>query len=417
MKRIVFFFFMLVPLIGSSFDWNIETGAFNRIVEDESYMVLSLKPEIKISKFYASLDLEFSFDEDGKFKERDWDTWRAVVEKIAFIGYGKPRDELVFFRFGLLDDVSLGYGILVNHFRNDIYYPEIKKMGFFGGYDIGYNGLTFFMEDTLDIDLFGGRVFFRPLYGLKKELPDFIKNFQVGFSFVMDRDPYDQDTSDGDKVLAKDSSESETTKAFAIDIGFPLLKNNVIKLDNYVQYGDLVDMGAGVGYGFKGYLIEIIEYKAEVNYSWDGFIPQYFSSFYAIRDIRKNQKAVAMSADNGFGYLIGIYSTFFKEQFKIGAEFSDNEKQKPQFNFYTYLEPNLLGGGFLKLNYQRKEIDGFVDAFDFTRTKGNTLLQVEAGYKITENALVSILYVKNYQEINGVVHESSLTEIQTKILF
>ncbi len=419
MKKIAVLLIILIfPILSfakkNKFEWDLKAGAFNRVVEDKSYIIVGFKPFFRYEKFYAALDLEFAFDEEGSLKQDDWDNVRAILEKFSYIGYGEKGEDPFFLRLGLLDDITMGYGILVNHFRNDIYYPEIRKLGFYGGYDIGYNGFTGFMEDSIDIDLFGGRVFARPLFGVESNSPfHTVRKLEIGFGFVMDKDPLDQETSG----LTDDDSASETVKAYSLDLLVPLLERKNFTLENYVQYGDIVGIGAGLGYGFKGKIHKVLEYKAELSYSWGGFIPGYFSSFYLMRDVRMSLYDTTKNADNGFGYLLGMYANFLKKQLRMGIEFSDNEAEKPKLLFYTFLKPKVLERLFLKFNYQRKEIAGLVDAFDTNKTGENTLILLEIGYEITKNAAISVRYILDYEEVNGVVTENSLTEIQTNLLF
>ena len=421
MKKILVIMVCFLPLFSAAqegFDWNLKAGAYNRVENDQSYIVASFKPYFQIDKFFGALDLEFAFDPDGTLKQDDWDNTKKITEKITLIGYGDPEQDPFFFRFGMLDDISLGFGILVNRFRNDIYYPQIKKTGFFGGFDVGATGLSFFVEDSYDLDFFGGRLFVRPLNPLEDpSIPAFIKNLEFGISFVMDKDPYNQDTSATGYYLADDSSQSVAVKAFALDMAFPLIEGKNFSLDNYVQYGDLVDAGAGIGYGFRGRFFTFMGYKTELSYNWDGFIPGYFSSFYGVRDVRKNRFDEASASEDGFGYLLGFYVEALKKQLLSGLEYTDSPAEGPQLLFYVYMKPEVIKRLYLKFNYSRKDIDGIVDAFDIKSLKGNTMILLELGYEITTNAAISIRYIENFQEVDGVVSGKSMTEIQTTLLF
>jgi hypothetical protein len=158
-------------------------------------------------------------------------------------------------------------------------------------------------------------------------------------------------------------------------------------------------------------------YKTELSYNWDGFIPGYFSSFYGVRDVRKNRFDEASASEDGFGYLLGFYVEALKKQLLSGLEYTDSPAEGPQLLFYVYMKPEVIKRLYLKFNYSRKDIDGIVDAFDIKSLKGNTMILLELGYEITTNAAISIRYIENFQEVDGVVSGKSMTEIQTTLLF
>lgn len=422
-SRILILFLFLIPFLSfadSNLQWNLKAGAFNRVMNDQSYIVTSFKPYLSYAKFYLAMDLEFQFEKSGALKQDDWDNWKAIKQKFEVVGYGTQEDPF-FFRLGILDDVSLGYGILVNHFRNDTYYPNTKKLGLFAGYDLGYNGAALFTENTVNFKMLGGRLFMRPLYGLdSKNTPEAIRKFQIGFSYVLDSDPYDQDSGDiNASFFGNDNktSGSVATKAYAFDIMVPYYTDELFSLNNYIQYGSILNLGSAIGYGFLGKVFKYLDYKAEIIYSWNGFIPSYFNSFYDQREVRMNQYTNAASAANGWGYLASIGSKLFDNQFIIGIEFSGSKQNSPMFMAYSQLKPTLLQRLYLKLSYQKKNISGITDLFMSDSANLSTIFISEIGYEISNNATISFRYIKNFVEMNGQVQTNSVTEIQTNLLF
>jgi len=422
MKKLGFILFILIfPcwVFASDFQWNVKAGAYNRVMGESSNILISFKPYASFLDFYAALDLEFNFEPSGAIKQSDWNSARAWIEKIGFLGYGEKDEMPAYFRFGAINDFSIGYGILVNRFNNDVYYPARKKAGFIGGYDLGYTGLELFVEDIIDLDFFGGRLFMRPLYGIEnKDIPEFLlRKFVFGLSFITDTDPLDQDNVAGNYVLSKDDPDSTPVRAYAADISLTFLETENYSVNNYIQYGDVQKIGAGFGYGFTGKVFGFLEYKGEFNYSWGGFTPFYFNSFYDVREIRSMKFSDSALAPNGWGYMIGFYVNPFKNLFKAGVEFSDNAGEKPLLNLYLYLKPGLVKRLYIKFNYQRRDITGIVTALDMESTGSNVLMLVEIGYEITQNASVGFRYIKNYRELDGVNREEGLTEIQTNLMF
>jgi hypothetical protein len=263
----------------------------------------------------------------------------------------------------------------------------------------------------------GGRVFFRPLYAIEApKIPEFFKLFQFGISFVMDADPLDQESSGDDIYLTKDNPDSRTVRVYGVDMSMPLTDNDYFSMDNYVQYGDIQKIGAGIGYGLKGDVLKLINYQMEVRYSWDGFIPSYFNSYYDVRDIRSNRYEEAKNAPDGWGYLIALDTALFEGQWTIGVELEDATAGNPQLLLYTYLYPSLLKRFYLKFSYQRRDIISLMDAFE-VEDLSKSLIVLELGYEVTTNASISVRYIKNFREEDGIVSGNSLTEVQTSLLF
>lgn len=422
MKKIslLFWIIFILPagISAQDFLWNVKTGAANRVTSEGSYIAIDFKPFFYFKKFYGALDLEFSFEPSGALKQDDWDNLRAISEKIVYLGYGKENEDPYFFRIGTLDDLTLGYGILVNHFRNDVYAPLRKKQGFSGGYDFGYTGLSAFCEDLFDLDFFGGRLFVRPLYWMDAaQIPPFIRLFQFGISFVTDLDPLDQESDgSGTYYLTKDNPNSKTVRAFALDLTIPIFESELFSIDNYMQYGDLQNIGAGLSYGFKGKFLSSLSYRMDISYNWDGFQPGYFSEFYNVRSVRASRFEETKNLENGWAYLMGMYGDFFNGQFKTGAEFSKNLSLDPSFLIYARLQPTLLKRLFIQFSFQRRDIGSFMEVFDI-QNLDTSLIHLEIGYEMTANAAIAVRYIRNYSEEGGIVKSHSTTEIQTSLLF
>lgn len=410
--------FFSTPLFAQDFLWNLKIGAANRSTSEGNYIVVDLKPFFYFKGFYGALDLDFSLEPSGALKQNDWDNAKAITQKIVYLGYGKERQDPYFFRIGTLDDVVLGFGILMDHYRNDVYYPLIKKQGFYGGLDLGHGGLTFVCDDIFDWDLFGGRVFGRPLYWMSPEnAPSFVRFLQIGFSFLTDLDPLNKENNGAGKgYLTYDDPHSKAVKAYAIDLFMPVFESKNFTIDNYMQYGDILEIGAGLSYGFKGKILKNLSYRLDLSYNWGGFKPGYFSEFYNIRTVRMNQFNHVKNLENNWSYLIGFYGNFFDNQLSTGAEFFHRVNENPSFLLYLRLQPSLLKRFFLQFSYNRYNISSIVNLFD-VQDLNTSLIHLEIGYEMTANASISLRYIQNYQENNGVVKGHSTTEIQTSLIF
>jgi len=155
----------------------------------------SFRPDIPIGKFGVGLDVEVFIDEKGKISKEGWDfsnrnkTWDTLLRKIYYLRYGKPLDKL-YALAGALDDVTLGYGLIMDGYRNTLNYPADKKLGLdfalrdVGTFGIGVQAMVNSFGDLKNEGaVVGGRVSVKPLKSMDKGL---ISKLTVGATFVRD---------------------------------------------------------------------------------------------------------------------------------------------------------------------------------------------------------------------------------------
>ena len=160
-------------------------------VQDRQLYRLSLRPEIPFGKLAVAFDIELFIGEDGDFQSRGWsfdtaaETFDTFLRKIYYVRYGRPGDP-VFVRVGALDRVTLGYGLIMDRYRNTLQYPGVKNTGVsfqldgLGGGSFGVEGLISNLQDLEEGGaLVGLRVFNRPMPRL-----------EVGLTYVVDLDQY-----------------------------------------------------------------------------------------------------------------------------------------------------------------------------------------------------------------------------------
>ena len=155
---------------------------------------LAFRPVIPIGKAALALDLVFYVDGEGNLHKDEWDFSsptagkNTVLDKIYYIRWGHRGDPL-YFRIGALDQVSLGYGILVNRYSNTLLYPDVKRIGLDMGVKLGKYSLSGFFNDFKEN---------ASLAGVRLQTSAFT-GFPVGVSAVLDRNQYyGMRDSDGD---------------------------------------------------------------------------------------------------------------------------------------------------------------------------------------------------------------------------
>lgn len=108
-------------------------GVGTVVINGETYNQIALRPEFPVGKkLKIALDLYFYFNDDGLY-EGSWDfsdgnAANTLLDKIYYIKWGKPSDDL-YFIVGALSSVTIGQGILVNNYSNTIQYPSIRRVG------------------------------------------------------------------------------------------------------------------------------------------------------------------------------------------------------------------------------------------------------------------------------------------------
>lgn len=170
-------------------------GAIGAVtIDGKIYNQIALRPVIPIGKFGIALDIVLYMDEEGNIRDDDWDFsspdagFNTLVDKIYYIRYGYPDDPL-YARVGALDNVTLGYGILLSGYANTMEYPQVKKVGI----DFRMKRKRFSLQAmTNDFSELGGVLGLRTTVPLKLGIP-------LGVSFVMDKNQYfGLKDSDGD---------------------------------------------------------------------------------------------------------------------------------------------------------------------------------------------------------------------------
>lgn len=94
--------------VNGSFGADVLTDSENP-ENNKVYYNLSLMPEISIWRFGIGLDISLYFDEEGNMREREWDDWSDLVEKVWYVRYCQKGDPL-FALFGGIKSYTIGHG-------------------------------------------------------------------------------------------------------------------------------------------------------------------------------------------------------------------------------------------------------------------------------------------------------------------
>ena len=193
---------------GTSQRMNIQAGYGTVTMGGVQWQRFSFRPDIPIGKFGIGFDLELFIDNEGKISKEGWDfsntnrTWDTILRKVYYVRYGQPLDRL-YMRAGALDDVTLGYGLIMDGYRNTLNYPGDKKLGAdfavrdFGTFGIDIHAMVNSVGDFRNKGAVAGtRIGFRPL---KPTTDSILGRLVFGMTFVRDINQYaGLKDSDGD---------------------------------------------------------------------------------------------------------------------------------------------------------------------------------------------------------------------------
>jgi hypothetical protein len=318
-------------------------------IDNQQWQRIAFRREVPLGKLAIALDIELFLNSEGGISSRGWQFGNAnqvmntLYRKVYYIRYGQPR-EPVFVKVGALDDVTLGYGFLMSHYRNTLDYPGVKNLGLHFELNpvLGFN-VQGVVNNFLDISNGG------PIVGARVAKP--IGPFEVGTSIVYDVDQfggladnnddglpdaleprmgtdginYSQIRNPGDRVALNnilsnsgqplidwarydrtDSLYRKATRAadpfgmVGADAAMKLIDRPNLALATYAQMGISLDnkdsngKAKGWGFGAPGVMLVAGPLQARIEYRQlhNEFQPEYFNSTY-------DHSRAVVNADSG----------------------------------------------------------------------------------------------------------------------
>ncbi len=294
---------------------NLGSDVFpNEAGDPETWTRLGFQPDLGFGKIGIGLDLTLHFklyptpDTPLEIYDGDWvpKNGKSVLDvylpKILYLRYGLKGEDPFFVKLGSISDFSLGNGFIMSDYSNMHFMPEQRIFGLDIGLDgqllkFPYVGLELLTGNLARFDVFGGRVFARPLIGT--ELP-IIKDAQVGITAVVDTTPYEK----GGMTIKAGSADP--VAVYGADVTVPILASKVFSLAAFTELAFEPNDSMGWMLGFGGKLIGIFTYGAQLRIMKDGFIPSYFDANY---DIYSAAKYDYMQLPAGSGTYAGWFAS------------------------------------------------------------------------------------------------------------
>ena len=236
----------------------LESGAVT--VGGETYAKLVVQPTFAVGDLEAALYLpavyqrnlfdpttyyrpkgnnEWSFGSDQDWEEEPLeataDLFTDLALKLRYLRYGERRDPL-YLRLGNLSSMTLGHGLLMRNYANDVDFPAVRRIGFNGGVDTGGFGFETAVNDLTEPEIVGARVFFRPLQ----------RTAALGLSAVADFDPAGDIPTDGSfgeptGSLAREVRRIDPVVAtVGADVDVSLVETDLLSLVAFTDIGGLM---------------------------------------------------------------------------------------------------------------------------------------------------------------------------------
>ena len=429
MKRTIAFFaaisLALAPLAfaddedsgGFGFQAGISLGTDVLVVDDlgttETWNSLGFQPDLSLGKFGIGFDLTVHFklmpdtNTTVEIFPGDWvpdyegsgkNVLDLYLPKVMYLRYGFRGDPL-YAKLGSIEDLTLGNGFIVGEYANTRFLPGQRVFGLDVGLDgalfgFPYVGIELLTGNLARFDVFGGRLFVRPLISTGMPI---LENLQVGATLAIDR---------GVAGLASDDT-FDALSVYGADIFLPILTGKAFPLAAFTEVAFEPNDSAGFMIGAGGRLVSVITYGAQLRFLGAGFTPVYFDANY---DLFRKQKSDLMEAPvtgDGFaGWLATAGASLFNDAFYFKVSVDGPFKETPAIDTinsadYPHLRgvigmaDDLLGGFFVSGSYDKYFIGKDGGFFQDLVDPNDAVITAAFNYK-TGAAVFTLLYNLNY---------------------
>lgn len=393
---------------GGGFDFGMGLGIGVATFADGTWQSLSLTPDLAFGKFGIGLDVKLNYrfgdgmgGTDFEIRAADWvpsdfqDFLKIYLPKIAYVRWDEKGAPL-YIKFGSIEDGTLGNGFIMGGYANNLFLPDDRHFGLAFDLDgalfkFPYVGFESFVGDLAELDVFGGRLFVRPLAWMGVPV---IKNLQVGASVAMDVKPY-----------LYDHPADTTPRSVAVydaDVRLPIITSDLVSL---VAFGDVATIdwesyGGMVGVGGRvfGFLI----YGVQLRALGDGFIPVYFDATYdLLRGAKYDLVQAGGAGDGGIGWFASLGTSFLKDKivfnvgldapFAFGPDTADITQWPHLRGVFIVSQIPALKGFSFDASYDKALITSFASLIDPTAAAIQARLNYQAG-----PAVLSFVYKLRY---------------------
>lgn len=265
------------------------TGGGLSYIDGDPFVRFQVQPDIGIGKVGFGLGFVLLYNpEAGEGEDQIlaedaemWDNPGTMLRTIRYVRYAQPRDPF-YARLGELSFVTIGRGLIMSGYSN------------YGRRGMRANlrtksrriGVESVINNLVNPRMFGGRLFIRPLQGINTS--SILGGLELGATYLTDITP---DIIPDDETPGKENTiDEDPLIALSVDVGFPLIENDLFRLDLYDELAflntqsslkDLAETeppsgnAIGIGLTFPSSL-----FKFEYRTFKEGFVPTIFDYSY-----------------------------------------------------------------------------------------------------------------------------------------
>ncbi len=285
-----------------------------------NYLLFQIQPEFDlraagIPEVGLGIDAPLRFQVGGdstgtlRFRSEDYDDRNEVLSVLRYVRYGeKGADRAVYARFGAIDFGRIGYGTLVEAYRNEVG-QDARTRGAAFDLDLGGVGVETLYGSFTRPGVYAGRGYVRPfrlmgypeggladltvgvtVAGDLNQRGGYVNTAEPGQPFFLETAADGTPTAEGALGVA----DRGTLGALGIDVGLRLTQPGLLGLGVYAnatRFADTAaDGGAGIGGGI-GVLLSIappeatgtrFDARLEAVYGGSGYLPSVFNAFYEV---------------------------------------------------------------------------------------------------------------------------------------
>ncbi|MDD5066573.1 MAG: FecR family protein [bacterium] len=398
------------PRLKFSFNMDMQYMEFNNI----GHFSLALMPEFSYCRIGVGLYLPVYYDYRYNFLKprkswynyNEWDfmgfndSIHDLWIKFLYIRYGQKGDPL-YIRIGGLNSVTFGNGFIMYDYSNMVYFPKVRKLGL--QLDYTYEkimGVETMFNDLNRLNLYGGRFLIYPLF-FQPDLA-LLNKLQLGTTMVYDR------LDSENKVIN-----------WGLDLGLPLVESDLFNLRYGIDWATFSVYSPlsletqnwegsdnwGFATGFRGNL-SFLKYRAEYRYLLDGYIPEYFDSFYEIQRSQKFLGLLAMYQDpspgslNGYLVMTGVGIGGAGEIGAVFQEYYDeHNRASNKAKVYLTLSKGIIPMFYGTASYNKINVVGMTGPRSlFGRLYDqNTMLVFDGAIRIMPFFFLKIYYQRTFQ--------------------
>jgi hypothetical protein len=364
----------------------------------KGYQKVGLYPQFSYGKWRFGLG--FSFEFDGNFRLRDldndgradtWTTFSDYFYKLQFVEYGK-REEPIYGFIGEFDGYTLGRGLLMEDFSNTLFHPYIPGCGLRFDFDgkavsFPYIGVQSVVNDVLDWDVIGARLYVNPLGGPREAA---MRGLQLGATAVVDIDPK-QEYSSKDTRPPRDNPSGETVSTVGFDVLIPLIRGERMDLDTSVEWAIITGKGNGISLG-ADYRYDWITLHGQLRYLGKQFVSHYFDPFYWVERPVKYDSLDILDRSY-FEYLAGAdFDILGVVTLSFSWEDGLIDGVDPRIRTGIMLGGEALEKVGLHLTYDKKGIDSARDFIELN----NSIFEVLFEYRVTDFARIVFIQAQSF---------------------